>query len=241
MKKTKRKPATKKAARKPKRNPPRRNKRPKPAAKKSTAKKAKKARKLKRNPPAPRKARKAASHSRSRPKPKYVRRNGRRRNGATGADRMFEKFHGRASTKTTTVVEKASYRSDLAQLGGLRSLTILTPMGKQVVVNWTAKSPQLCVTPDGKQLYIKGGDQKINLSRFGMGAPSWQKDSMDLGHLLKVTYRTQKDFHKFETIDYFHALGEETGALPSVQYDTLNGTLRISGGQYDVRREGIVN
>lgn len=100
---------------------------------------------------------------------------------------------------------------------------------------------ELTVSEDGMQLYLVGGDQSVDLDSIGMGGRKWVRDSMVLGVLKKITYRTQKDFDKFETIDYYHRLGEETKVRPRLLYDTLNKTLSIAGGQYRVERPGIIN
>jgi len=64
---------------------------------------------------------------------------------------------------------------------------------------------------------------------------------MAIGVLYELTYQTEKGFHKFKLTEYFHKLGEETGVQPYLIYDPNNKLLSISGGQYVVKPEGIIN
>ncbi len=64
---------------------------------------------------------------------------------------------------------------------------------------------------------------------------------MIIGHVLKLTYRTEKAFDKFETIDYYHRAGEDTGQCPTLLYDTMNDLILFAGGAYTVTPQGIVN
>ena len=41
--------------------------------------------------------------------------------------------------------------------------------------------------------------------------------------------------------NYFHKLGEVSGKLPHVTYDTINKLLGIVGGEYEILPEGIDN
>jgi hypothetical protein len=64
---------------------------------------------------------------------------------------------------------------------------------------------------------------------------------MTLGVLVECTYQTEKGFQNFQLTDYYHHLGEETGVQPFLLYDPNNQLLSVSGGQYEVKPEGIVN
>lgn len=158
------------------------------------------------------------------------------------AAEMYEKFHGKPADKTTKVIELRQYRDQLAALGDLISIEVKTPQGpRRTVALNEANRPLLTCTPDGAQLYIEGGDQSVDLDALGLQRGSLRKDSMNLGVIRKITYRTEKDFDAFETIDYYHMLGEDTGMYPVLIFDTLNNLLQIAGGEYIVKREGIVN
>jgi hypothetical protein len=61
-----------------------------------------------------------------------------------------------------------------------------------------------------------------------------EKGPVDRVH--NITYRTEKDFDDFAAIDYQHALGEETGDRPTLEYDPRNELLFIAGGRYRIRK-----
>lgn len=108
--------------------------------------------------------------------------------------------------------------------------------GKIVRVNPSlSKSVLLCSNEDGNQLYFMGGDQSLNLKSIHMDG-KWERDSMVIGVLYEVTYRTEKKFDKFKLTDYYHKLGEETGEEPTLRYDKLNERLYVDGGQYRISK-----
>jgi hypothetical protein len=153
-------------------------------------------------------------------------------------------FHGRPAETITTVRDEVRTHEWLTGLGTLTEIEFRSESGRNVTLGFDAESADptlLSSSEDGKQLYLVGGDQSIDLRSFGMDGRKWVRDSMVLGTLSKITYRTQKGFDNFETIDYYHLLGEETKVRPKLIYDTLNRELSIAGGQYSVERPGIIN
>ena len=191
------------------------------------------------------------------PSPRRAKRNPN--GGAADADKLYQDFHGRPSTKTTEVHTKLKSRERLSELGDLVELRVITPTGKKATLvqddtgMWqpshqkqpsypdvNRNTPMLSSSPDRRQLYIEGGVQEVELGLLGLGG-DWKRDNMLLGILTHVTYRTEKGFDKFQLTDYYHKLGEETGDEPVLTYDTLNGLLAVVGGRYEVRPEGIVN
>lgn len=167
---------------------------------------------------------------------------GPRRNPEGPAADMYESFHGAPSEEIVEVTEDEHYHSHLASLGELRELKVATFNKKDVTITF-AKSGQtkLCSNEEGTQLYIVGGDQSLDLKAMGLNAAQCEKDFVALGVLHELTYQTKKEFHKFQLVDYYHELGEETGYQPILTYDTMNKSLSISGGEYKIRPEGIVN
>lgn len=162
----------------------------------------------------------------------------------TDADNLYAKFHGRGPTQTTEVRTVISSRSDLAELGELCELDVHLMTDEKVKLKFPLSGRNvimLASSPDGRQLYFEGGNQYVDLDQLRMGGSEWLRDSMALGVLMVVTYRTEKGFDKFELTDYFHKLGEETGQKPVLTYDTINHLLSVHGGQYQVKPEGIVN
>lgn len=157
---------------------------------------------------------------------------------------LYESFHGKPSRRTTTVRTTSQSREDVAQLGILVELKVHLLTGKRATIEFPDRGVdrvRLCASPDGRQIYFVGGDQTINLRRLGMDTDEWARDLMVLGILFELTYRTRKGFDKFALIDYYHALGEETGMQPLLLFDTLNQELSVAGGQYNIKPEGIVN
>lgn len=167
----------------------------------------------------------------------------RRRNPGeeNAAARLYQDFHQKPADSVTTFVEEEYHRSDLAELGDLVSLVVETLSGYRATVLFDTDPPKLASSADRGQLYIKGGDQALDLGALHMSGPEWLRDDMVIGVIKKITYRTEKGFDEFRLTDYYHHLGEETGVQPFLRYDTLNRRLHVSGGQYRVKHEGITN
>lgn len=165
-----------------------------------------------------------------------------KRNPEGPAAELYEKFHGKASERIDIVEEEIHYHEHLTALGDLVELKIKTPTRIRATLRFPDEgAPTLASSEDGRQLFVVGGDQKVNLRDIEMDSAQWRRDMMDLGELLEVTYHTVKGFHKFEPTNYFHKLGEETSVKPRILYDTRNERLLVAGGQYAVKPEGIVN
>lgn len=99
-------------------------------------------------------------------------------------------------------------------------------------------APILAVTEDGKNLQIVGGSQSIDLKALGMGEFS-DKESVIVGDIKTIDYFATKDWKdgkKPETAVYTHKMGEETGDLPMLRYDTRSKKLFIDGGRYHIKR-----
>lgn len=174
-----------------------------------------------------------------------------RRNPESGADRMYEIFHGRPPQTDVIVEEEIHEHEHLATLGPLVSLKVETRSGYSVEIGWDDEDfhPYLACNEQGNQLYIEGGDQSIDLASFKMDGAKWLKDMMVIGDLVETTYRTEKDFDNFESIDYYHANGEESGEVPQLIYDPNSkadkdskpGKLYIAGGKYRIEHDGIID
>lgn len=98
----------------------------------------------------------------------------------------------------------------------------------------------LCSSEDGLSLYIFGGNQSLDLRALGLDG-DWERDSMVIGDIKNLVYRTRKKFDKLKEIDYTHRVGEETGDLPILRYSLRDKRLFIDGGRYRVEDVGIVN
>jgi hypothetical protein len=164
------------------------------------------------------------------------------RNPESSAAALYEEFHGKPPGETLEIVTEKHEHDWLVQLGVLVELKVATVSNLDASIRFTGKdAPQLCSSEDGRQLYIEGGDQALDLEKFRMAGKKWLKDSMVIGVLGEVTYQTQKGFQKFKLTDYYHKLGEESGVQPHLLYSPRDKLLSVSGGQYEVRPEGIVN
>jgi hypothetical protein len=180
-------------------------------------------------------------------------RNPRRRNPQEEADSAFESFHGEPPEGVVIVEEKIHEHEHLWACGRLIDMTVDTLSGLEVTFTFEHNSaPYLSCSEDGRQLYIEGGDQKIDLAAIKMDGPRWVKDRMVIGVFAEprgarkhnITYRTRKDFDKFEEIDYQHELGEPSKELrkpaaPFLEYDPRSEKMYISGGQYVITKSFI--
>ena len=164
----------------------------------------------------------------------------RKRNGSEmeSAAKMFKKFHGKQATKVKTVEQLRVTPSVLADCGKLVDLVVATDDGTGVRLTFNG-GVRLGVTGNGGQLYFVGGDQAINLRQFPHVSPL--KDQAELGEAVSICYSTSKDFHNFEKSDYEHEFGEEGGARPLVAYDVRSKRLYFVGGDYIVKRPGIID
>ena len=92
----------------------------------------------------------------------------------------------------------------------------------------------LTTAEDGKQLFIQGGDQKIDVKSLGFDDRDIH-DHMLLGTIWRLWYRTKKSFEaNGEDVDFYHALGKEGsgGVCPVLIYKPRNPSLEVSGGRY---------
>jgi uncharacterized protein YoaH (UPF0181 family) len=163
-----------------------------------------------------------------------VNRRGLKRNPMTDSEidraaALYSKFHGKSATEVKEYL--TSMRTKFAGLGKLVSLIMAD---RDVQIQWANKEqPMLAADPDGKQLYIIGGNQDLQLPAG--------KDFLDLGEVEQIEYFTQKDFDQFQPIVYFHKFGEETGERPRLMYDTYSQRLHLIGGAYKIKKDGIIN
>jgi hypothetical protein len=171
----------------------------------------------------------------------------KRRNPSTAAAEAYEDFHGHPSTELVTVKQKVHSHSHLAAAGELRLLKLkgvdgathkITRFGGAILAFNEARN----------QLFVRGGDQAINLDDFGITEPH---ELETLGKLTKIDYATTKSHLGKEggTAIYQHGfrMTNEDGKhvvvsiarYPDLIYRVLDQQLEFSGGSYTIRREGI--
>lgn len=178
-----------------------------------------------------------------------------RRNPLPDAREAYQEFHGTSSTSTLEFPFEFRYHSNLAEAGDLINMKVQPLYGsrapktakgspKLLDIDFTRDEIKLGMNEAMTQLYFVGGDQSQESSLeslWGLSGPLAEKDSLVLGVVHELTYRTKKAFDKLKTIDYYHALGEETGNCPLLTYDRLNQRLALAGGEYTIEDRGIVN
>ena len=164
------------------------------------------------------------------------------------ASRTAELFHGRPVKEEIEVKESIKTHDWYVSIGPLVKLVIkpITKKPKRKVPLPFHQSEvgtvQLFCSPDGRQFYLRGGDQELDLDAFGMGENTrWYRDHMLIGEAVEITYWDRKKFHSFKLTDYFHKLGEETGEKPTLAYNSLSKKLEIIGGAYHVEMDDLVD
>lgn len=187
-----------------------------------------------------------------------------RRNPASEADQLYEDFHGTPPTETLEYHETLHFHAHLGGLADLCHVVVKiiggSKNGKELQLN--APDPEraneadvvkLTANEARNQLYFTGGDQSLDLKSLGFresfdvvhDGETFEsteiKDNMVIGYIHRIMYRTEKKFDNFETIDYHHEAGEDTGCLPFLTYDTLNNKMGVAGGSYVIHEKGIVN
>ncbi len=179
-----------------------------------------------------------------------------RKNPAEAAEKLSEKFHGKPSDEEIVITEKIHEHEHLAAAGRLIAVVVETPTGLEATIRFAEReadesTPWLAFSEDGKQAYIEGGNQELDLAALGMDAEEWIRDRMVIGQFAaprgrrdwNITYRTRKKFDKFQVIDYQHLLGEvndqgdyDQEAAPYLEYEPRNKKLYVTGGKYVIRQ-----
>ena len=171
----------------------------------------------------------------------------RRQNPSDGGSaEAYASFHGRGPNRIGTYDVPNGMPANLAQLGQLLKIKVGGSGRMVTTMQWAPEDGvQLASDPKTQTLYIVGGNQRFSPDMLAHMEKQWGpavlKNHFVLGTIRELTYRTKKEFDRFETIDYYHELGEDTGHRPLLVYDRRNGRLLIVGGAYEVKPEGIVN
>ena len=161
------------------------------------------------------------------------------------AKKIAELFHGRPVKETITVTEQIREHDWLWRIGPLVNLKVRTLTKQNATFPFHQDEENmvhLFCSPDGRQFYLRGGDQEIDLKALGMGpGTDWFRDQMLIGEAKEITYRDKKKFHRFALTEYFHKLGEVSNEKPMLAYDALAKKLSILGGQYRIETEDLVD
>lgn len=159
-------------------------------------------------------------------------RNKGKRNPAAEASEAYKGFHGREPDELVKVEETVHFHRHLAGAGELRKLEV---HGRYTVTLSGFQGAILAFNETRTQLFIKGGDQTVDLKQFGI---STVHEIETLGEVHAVEYFTTKDHLGSEggTAVYVHRFKKP---YPILIYRTIDKKLEFSGGGYDVPDEGI--
>jgi hypothetical protein len=168
-------------------------------------------------------------------------------NPAAVAAEVFEDFHGFKPAEVVTVSKEVHHHAHLASLGTLVQLDVfgVDERGHKVT---GFKGAILACNEARDQLFIEGGDQRMDLKSFGIK----QVHEMEtLGQVTNIGYKTNKTHlgdeggeavyvHRFRATNQNgkHVVVKMTRE-PDLIYDVRNEQLLFSGGSYEILREGI--
>lgn len=161
----------------------------------------------------------------------------KRKNPLDAAQNVYRKFHGRDADKVLTVDEKMHVHKYLSGIGDLVGLQVLTQDGRAKVTLKFDDGAVLAQNEKRNQLFIRGGDQSVNLKDFGISGPVHELEN--LGEVISISYYTRKDHLAPEDggeAIYKHQFGRKK---PTLIYDTVNKKMELAGGGYDIPDEGI--
>lgn len=180
-------------------------------------------------------------------------RNARRSNPSVSfeeAEQLSREFHGREPDEIEEHTEVEEYDKNLAKLGDLEELTIISNDGSTVTpIDYENCGVRLAAK--GNQLQFVGGDQEINLDELVSEIPELQnqvevqgKTLLDIGEVFSIVYFTDKHHlagakSQRNGSSYEHQFGEEGGTRPRLQYDCRNAGIKLIGGSYKIKPEGI--
>jgi hypothetical protein len=166
-------------------------------------------------------------------------------NPSDAAADVYEEFHGRPSGEVVTVVENIHHHEHLAALGELRTLVVKARNGARVTLT-RFKKAILCTNEAKNQMFVRGGDQSVDVGVFGIRNPH---EVETLGQVVEIVYFTTKDHLGDEggTALYFHVTGETNengkrkmaGWPPDLIYHTVDERMEFSGGSYSIKAEGV--
>jgi len=148
------------------------------------------------------------------------RRNTTRRRNETpqGIQAIHEKFLGRPSRKSFTIVAPKGTPADVAVLGGLVELKSQTE-----TFGFAPGEAHLGADPNGR-MFVLGNVRA--------------EPHHDFGELVELSYTARKAHLDDKLIEYFHRFREDGGIPPKLTTDA-EGAFHILGGSYTIERAGI--
>lgn len=170
-----------------------------------------------------------------------------RKNPATASAEAFQEFHGFEPSEVITVTKKVHYHKHLAAAGELTHLKLWGVDDTGHTIS-KFKGALLAFNETKNQLFVEGGDQRVNLEDYGINSPH---ELETLGRLTDIGYATNKTHlgseggeavyvHKFRTTnDGGKHVVVKIARYPDLIYDVRNEQLLFSGGSYEIIVEGI--
>jgi hypothetical protein len=161
------------------------------------------------------------------------RRKSRRSNPEGEATDAYMGFHGHEPEEEVVVKRDVHFHEHLAGAGKLVKLTVKNDFASVDLTGF--KGALFAFNEERNQLYIEGGDQSVDLRKFGIRNPH---EMETLGQVVGVEYHTRKDHLGKEggNAIYVHKFDKP---YPDLLYDVRNEKLLFSGGRYDIPNEGI--
>lgn len=168
-------------------------------------------------------------------------------NPATAALEAYEDFHGKPSKEDVRIFDKLHEHKHLASAGELKRLVIVPETGGRVTLSGF-KGSLLCFNEAGNQLFVRGGDQSVDLKAFGIKSAH---EVETLGKAVEIDYHAVKEHlgdeggdatyrHKFrQTNKDGKHVTLRVAKFPDVIYRVRDKQLEFSGGSYVIRAEGI--
>lgn len=171
----------------------------------------------------------------------------RRKNPADESAKAFKDFHGKPVDQFVEVKERIHTHGYLAAAGELRRLEVAGVDRHPHVISGF-KGSLLAFNEKRNQLFVKGGDQSVNLADFGIKQPH---ELETLGAVVKIDYFADKKHlgdeggkaiyrHKFRTTnENGKHVTIRVARYPDLIYRVLEKRLEFSGGSYEILPEGI--
>jgi hypothetical protein len=171
------------------------------------------------------------------------------RNPASESAKAFKDFHGKPVEHYVEVKERIHTHGYLAAAGELRMLEVDGVDGYSHKISGF-KGALLAFNEARNQLFVKGGDQSVNLADFGI-EPKKAHELETLGAVVKIDYFADKKHlgdeggravyrHKFRTTnENGKHVTIRVARYPDLIYRVLEKRLEFSGGSYEILPEGI--
>ena len=158
------------------------------------------------------------------------------------AVKLFESFHGKSPKEIIEAQRSSVMREDYTALGTLIALGFDGGgFSESALVNKWEKCPnisfqgdhvKLASSPNGRQLYLIGGNQNLDAALNDFEGVDPRKDLIDLGDVFFVVYLARKVHSNFEPTEWVHRFGAKTDSLPRLVYDKLKKEITLVGGEY---------